>query len=68
MSLRYQINVCIFISALCILLLGGALTTWQARHAVAKEVDSSIHLAVQRITFAAQNRHTETDWLPQFTV
>lgn len=70
MSLRYQINVRIFVSSLCILLLGSLLALWQARSAVEKEVDSSIHLAVQLITFgfaqAAHNLHAETDWLPQF--
>ncbi|MGZ8137407.1 MAG: ATP-binding protein [Methylococcaceae bacterium] len=70
MSLRYQINLRILISALCILLLGGSITIWQARNAVDKEVESSINLAVQLITFAfsqtSQNPHTETDWLPQF--
>ena len=70
MSLRYQINLRIFISSLCILLLGGAIAIWQARNAVDKEVDSSINLAVQLIKFgfsqASQHPHTETDWLPQF--
>ncbi len=70
MSLRYQINIRILISSLCILLLGGSIAIWQARNAVDKEVDSSINLAVQLIKFgfsqASQNLQTETDWLPQF--
>jgi two-component system sensor histidine kinase UhpB len=70
MSLRYQINLRIFISSLCILLLGGSIAVWQARKSVDKEVDSSINLAVQLITFGfSQATHapqTETDWLPQF--
>ena len=70
MSLRYQINLRILISSLCILLLGGSIAIWQARNAVDKEVDSSINLAVQLIKFgfsqASQHPHTETDWLPQF--
>jgi two-component system sensor histidine kinase UhpB len=70
MSLRYQINIRILISSLCILLLGGSIAIWQARNAVEKEVDSSINLAVQLIKFgfsqASQHPHTETDWLPQF--
>ncbi|NOQ17138.1 MAG: histidine kinase [Methyloprofundus sp.] len=49
MSLRYQINLRIFISTLCILLLAGVIGIWQARAAVDKEVDSSINLAVQLI-------------------
>jgi two-component system sensor histidine kinase UhpB len=70
MSLRYQINLRILISSLCILLLGGSIAIWQARNAVNKEVDSSINLAVQLITFgfsqASQNPHAKTDWLLQF--
>jgi len=70
MSLRYQINLRILISSLCILLLGGSIAIWQARNSVDKEVDSSINLAVQLITFgfsqASQNPHSETDWLSQF--
>ena len=67
MSLRYQINLRILISSLCILLLGGSIAIWQARNAVDKEVDSSINLAVQLITFGfTQTSRAETDWLPQF--
>jgi two-component system sensor histidine kinase UhpB len=70
MSLRYQINLRILISSLCILLLGSSIAIWQARDAVNKEVDSSINLAVQLITFgfsqASQTPFNETDWLPKF--
>ena len=70
MSLRYQINLRILISSLCILLLGGSIAIWQARNAVDKEVESSINLAVQLISFGfsqlTQDTHTETDWLLQF--
>ncbi|MGZ8175969.1 histidine kinase [Methylobacter sp.] len=69
MSLRYQINIRILISSLCILMLGGSIAIWQARDAVNKEVDSSINLAVQLITFgfsqASQTPFHETDWLPK---
>ncbi|MCQ8180078.1 sensor histidine kinase [Methylomonas sp. SURF-1] len=50
MSLRYQIIFRVLLSSICILLLGGAIAIWQARQAVAKEVDASIHLALQLIT------------------
>ncbi|MCK9608133.1 MAG: histidine kinase [Methylomonas sp.] len=50
MSLRYQIIFRILFSSLCILLLGGAIAIWQARQAVEKEVDASVHLALQLIT------------------
>lgn len=69
MSLRYQINIRIILSSLCILLLGGSLAIWQARIAVDKEVDSSINLAVQLIKFGLSQtspNRSETDWLPQF--
>lgn len=70
MSLRYQINIRILISSLCILMLGGSIAIWQARDAVNKEVDSSINLAVQLITFgfsqASQTPFNETEWLPKF--
>ena len=51
MSLRYQILLRILLSSLCILLLGGAIAIWQARRAVAKEVDASVHLALELVTF-----------------
>lgn len=70
MSLRYQINLRIFISSLCILILGGSIAIWQARDAVNKEIDSSINLAVQLITFgfsqASKTPFNETDWLAKF--
>lgn len=50
MSLRYQIIVRILLSSCCILVLGGVIAVWQARVAVAKEVDASVHLALQLIT------------------
>ncbi|MGR9014872.1 MAG: histidine kinase, partial [Gammaproteobacteria bacterium] len=70
MSLRYQINLRILFSSLCILLLGSSIAIWQARDAVKKEIDSSINLAVQLISFgfsqASQTPFNETDWLPKF--
>lgn len=50
MSLRNQIIFRILLSSVCMLVLGGAMAIWQARVAVEKEVDASIHLAVQLIT------------------
>ena len=70
MSLRYQINLRIFFSSFCVLLLGGSISIWHARNAVEKEVHSSIDLAVQLITFdlskVAKSPFNETDWLLQF--
>ena len=66
MSLRYQINIRILISFLCILLIGCSITIWKARDAVNKEVESSINLAVQLINFGfSQTPLNETDWLPK---
>jgi two-component system sensor histidine kinase UhpB len=47
MSLRNQIIYRILFSSICILVLGGAIAIWQARQAVTKEVDASVHLALQ---------------------
>lgn len=53
MSLRYQIIFRILLSSVCILVLGGAIAIWQARQSVEKEVESSVHLALQLITLGA---------------
>ena len=50
MSLRLQIISRVLMSSVCILLIGGALAIWQARQSVEKEVDASVHLALQLIT------------------
>ncbi|MEY3881545.1 MAG: hypothetical protein RIQ94_2341 [Pseudomonadota bacterium] len=72
MSLRYQINLRILISSLCILLLGSWITIWQARDAVNKELDSSINLVVELITFGfsqvSPTPFNETDWLPKLNL
>jgi two-component system, NarL family, sensor histidine kinase UhpB len=68
-SLRYQINIRILFSSLCILILGGLLALWQARDAVDKEVESSIRLAMQLIKIGfSQSLPTalnEEAWLTQ---
>ncbi len=60
MSLRYQINLKIFLSAIFILILGATIAIWQARNAVNKEVDSSINLAVQLIKLGFVHNGTNT--------
>lgn len=66
MSLRYRINIGILFSSLCILMLGSSIAIWQARGAVNKEIDSSINMAVQLITFGfSQTPFNETEWLPK---
>jgi two-component system sensor histidine kinase UhpB len=67
MSLRYRINISIFFSSLCILVLGSSIAIWQARDAVKKEIDSSINMAVQLVTFGfSQTPFNESEWLPKF--
>ena len=70
MSLRYQINLRILFSSICMLLLGGSIAILHARTAVDKEINSSIDLAVQLISFgfskASQTPFNENDWLLQF--
>lgn len=71
MSLRSLINLRIVLSVVVILLLGSITAVWQARQSVAKEVQSSITLAVQMIEFGfAQTSHDNKDtttWLSQIT-
>lgn len=50
MSLRYQLLFRILLLSIFILLLGGGIAIWQARKAVGKEVDASIHLVLQLIS------------------
>ncbi|MGD0961495.1 MAG: sensor histidine kinase [Methylomonas sp.] len=52
MSLRYQIITRILISAFAIVVLGGAIAIWRARLSVEREVDASVHLALQLITLS----------------
>ncbi len=67
MSLRYQINIRILLSSLCILVLGGSIAIWQARQSVNNEVESSINLAAQLISFTfsqtSQATHTPINWI-----
>jgi two-component system sensor histidine kinase UhpB len=67
MSLRYQINIRILLSSLSILILGSSIAIRQARVAVNEEVNSSINLAVQLMTFGfSQAPFNESDWLAKF--
>lgn len=64
-TLRYQINSRIFILACCIFLIGGMFTLWQAKRAVQDEMQSSIHLALQLISFNLSQNNARTDWIVQ---
>jgi len=69
MSLRSLINVRIVLSALFILLLGGAAAMWQAQQSVEKEVQSSFTLASEIVEFGILqipvSRRYGGEWLPQ---
>lgn len=71
MSLRTVINLRILFSFIFILILGGVIAVWQARHSVAKEVESSINLALQMVEFGFEQvpvaERQGIDWLPQLT-
>ena len=69
MSLRQKIIARILISTLCMLVLGGALAIWQARQSIAKEVDASIHLALQLVTLGVSDAPVfqEADDLSHFS-
>ena len=64
MSLRYQISVRILLISLCVLLIGGTISIFQARQSITKEVDSSINLALQltKIGIGTSKIH-QTDWM-----
>jgi two-component system sensor histidine kinase UhpB len=70
MSLRYQINIRIFLVSSAILILGGSVAIWQARGAVSREIDSSLNLAAQLIQLnfpQSQQAAFDVDtWLPRF--
>jgi two-component system sensor histidine kinase UhpB len=64
-TLHYQINSRILILACGIFLISGGITLWQAKRAVQDEMQSSIHLAVQLISFNLSQTNARTDWLTQ---
>lgn len=49
-TLRFQITTRILMLSLCVFLLGGFVSLWQARQAVQQEMNSSVNLAKQLIT------------------
>jgi two-component system, NarL family, sensor histidine kinase UhpB len=69
MTLRYQLNLRILVAFIGIVMMAGTITIWQARNAVEKEIESSINLAVQLISFSLSRvSHTtpsESDWLAE---
>lgn len=71
MSLRALINIRILFSVVLILIFGGATAVWQARQSVSKEVQSSIHLALQMVEFGFNqvplSSRYGSHWLPQIS-
>lgn len=71
MSLRGLINSRIIFSVIIIILVGGLLTIWQARHSVEREVNSSFNLALQMIDLGfshlSRTSMTEYEWLQQIS-
>jgi two-component system sensor histidine kinase UhpB len=67
MSLRYQINLRILWVFMGILLVGSSVSLWQARKAVHKEVESSVHLSLQLIKFSlGSTKININDWRFRF--
>ncbi|MGB4497758.1 MAG: histidine kinase [Methylococcaceae bacterium] len=64
-TLRYQINLYILTLSLCVFLLGGFISLWQARQAVQQEMNSSVNLAKQLVTFQLSQVSTGTTWIQQ---
>ena len=64
-TLRYQINTRILLLSFCVFAVGALMTLWHAKRAVEQEMQSSIHLATQLITFELSQNHARTQWLAQ---
>ncbi len=64
-TLRYQITTRILMLSLCVFLLGGFISLWQARQAVQQEMNSSVNLAKQLITLQLSQISTGTTWVQQ---
>jgi len=64
-TLRYQIYTRILLLSICVFAVGAVMTLWHAKRAVEQEMQSSIHLATQLITFELSQNHARTQWLAQ---
>jgi two-component system sensor histidine kinase UhpB len=51
--------------SLCVFLLGGFVSLWQAKQAVQQEMNSSVNLAKQLVTFQLSQVSTGTTWIQQ---
>ena len=64
-TLRYQITIRILMLSMCVFLLGGFIALWQARQAVQQEMNSSVNLAKQLVTFQFSQISTGTTWIQE---
>lgn len=64
-TLRYQIYTRILLLSICVFAVGALMTLWHAKRAVEQEMQSSIHLATQLVTFELSQNHARTQWLAQ---
>jgi two-component system sensor histidine kinase UhpB len=64
-TLCYQINIRILFLSLCICVIGAVGTLWHAKEAVQNEMESSVHLAEQLITFELSKPLASTQWIKQ---
>jgi two-component system, NarL family, sensor histidine kinase UhpB len=70
MSLRSLINLRILLSVILILILGGAITIWQASQSIERELKSSFHLVLQMVKSEASQADISRgnhDWLQSIT-
>ena len=64
-TLCYQINIRILFLSLCVFAIGAVGTLWHAKEAVQNEMESSVHLAEQLITFELSKPLASTEWIKQ---
>ncbi|MDD5215004.1 MAG: sensor histidine kinase [Methylococcales bacterium] len=64
-TLCYQINIRILFLSLCVFAIGAIGTLWHAKEAVQNEMQSSVHLAEQLITFELSKPLASTEWIKQ---
>ncbi len=64
-TLCYQINIRILFLSLCVFVIGTIGTLWHAKEAVQNEMESSVHLAEQLITFELSKPLASTEWIKQ---
>jgi two-component system sensor histidine kinase UhpB len=64
-TLCYQINIRILFLSFCVFAIGAVATLWHAKEAVQTEMESSVHLAEQLITFELSKPLASTEWIKQ---